>query len=285
MADIKLFRIDDTHAAEVSIEKPHLEKYVQDLFERHLEVLIGIRLLATQYDTGKKHRGRIDSLGIDENGAPVIVEYKLHQNENVMNQGLFYLDWLLDHKAEFDSLAKPRLATDETVDWSSPRVLCIAEDFSRYDIFAVEQIAKSIELIRYRLYPGLVLLELVNQPAAVTVKPHRDASDAQRPQLLNPISEALEARIMALGDDIRLKQLKRYVAFQRIKNFACVITQKKQILVYLRIDPDAIELHSDFSKDARGVGHWGTGDVELKLGSLEDVDRAMPLIQRSYEGL
>lgn len=284
MADIKLFRIDDARAFEVAVEKPPLEKHVQELFERHLEVLIGVRLLVTQYDTGRKHRGRIDSLGIDENSAPVIVEYKLHQNENVMNQGLFYLDWLLDHRAEFESLAKSRLATDEVVDWASPRVLCIAEDFSRYDIFAVEQIAKSIELIRFRMYPGQVLLELVNQPASLPTKPRRDPSDHQGPQVLNPVADVLQARIMALGDDIQFKPLKLYVAFRRLKNFACLITQKRQVLLYLRLDPDAIELQSEFSKDVRGVGHWGTGDVELKLSSIEDVDRAMPLVKRSYEG-
>ena len=32
--------------------------------------------------------------GIDENCSPVIIEYKRALNENVINQGLFYLDWL-----------------------------------------------------------------------------------------------------------------------------------------------------------------------------------------------
>jgi hypothetical protein len=35
----------------------------------------------------------------DENGSPVIFEYKRSVNENVINQGLFYLNWLLDHRA------------------------------------------------------------------------------------------------------------------------------------------------------------------------------------------
>jgi RecB family endonuclease NucS len=53
---------------------------------------------ATEYETGKAHRGRIDSLGLDENGSPVIFEYKRTSNEDVINQGLFYLDWLMNHK-------------------------------------------------------------------------------------------------------------------------------------------------------------------------------------------
>ena len=35
----------------------------------------------------------MDSIGIDENNCPVIVEYKRSSNENIINQGLFYLDW------------------------------------------------------------------------------------------------------------------------------------------------------------------------------------------------
>ena len=48
--------------------------------------------------------GRMDSIGIDENNSPVIFEYKRSTSENVINQGLFYLDWLLDHKADFKLL-------------------------------------------------------------------------------------------------------------------------------------------------------------------------------------
>ena len=66
-------------------------------------------MLASEYSTGPKHGGRIDTLGIDENGNPVIIEYKRATNENVINQGLFYLDWLLDHRAEFKLLVMERL--------------------------------------------------------------------------------------------------------------------------------------------------------------------------------
>ncbi len=74
-----------------------IEKALQTLIERNLGALLGVRFLASEYSTGKTHGGRIDTLGIDENGSPVIIEYKRSTNENVINQGLFYLDWLLDH--------------------------------------------------------------------------------------------------------------------------------------------------------------------------------------------
>ena len=83
-----------------------------------------MRFLASEYSTGKTHGGRIDTLGIDENNSPVIIEYKRSTNENVINQGLFYLDWLLDHRAEFTLLAMKKLGAEvaEQIDWSSPRL-------------------------------------------------------------------------------------------------------------------------------------------------------------------
>jgi hypothetical protein len=41
-------------------------------------------------------------------------------NENVINQGLFYLDWLLDHKADFKLLVLERYGPDAaaSITWS-----------------------------------------------------------------------------------------------------------------------------------------------------------------------
>ncbi|OKJ82802.1 hypothetical protein AMK33_39035 [Streptomyces sp. CB02400] len=55
------------------------------------------------------HGGRIDSLGLDENGSSVIVEYERGVDAGVINQGLFHLAWLTDHRAEFEHLVRDRL--------------------------------------------------------------------------------------------------------------------------------------------------------------------------------
>ena len=102
MSDIKLFRIRSSVVDELTSTSVALEKSLQTLIEAHLETFLGVRFLATEHSTGRKHKGRIDTLGIDENGCPVIIEYKRSVNENVINQGLFYLDWLMDHKGDFE---------------------------------------------------------------------------------------------------------------------------------------------------------------------------------------
>lgn len=131
-----------------------VEADVQGLIEAHMEAMLGVRFLASEYSTGPVHGGRIDSLGLDENGAPVIVEYKRATDAGVIHQGLFYLAWLMDHRDEFQRLVRDRLgaeAAGQTL-WSAPRVICVAGDFTRYDIHAVREHRRGIDLVRYRFY-------------------------------------------------------------------------------------------------------------------------------------
>ncbi len=160
MGDIKLFRIKHFEASEIIGTAATLEKSLQNLIEKNLETLLGVRFLASEYATGPKHGGRIDTLGIDENGSPVIIEYKRSVNENVINQGLFYLDWLMDHKAEFKLVVLEKCGKDsaDLIEWSSPRLVCIAEGFTKYDEYAVQQMGRNIELIRYHKFGEDLLL-------------------------------------------------------------------------------------------------------------------------------
>ena len=96
MAEIKLFNISGTKATGVKSKRLSLEREIQDIIEKNLGTLFGINFLASEYSIDE---GRVDTLGLDENNCPVIIEYKLDSNTNVINQGLFYLDWFMEHKA------------------------------------------------------------------------------------------------------------------------------------------------------------------------------------------
>lgn len=301
MSDIKLFRISGATVVELAGTSVALERSLQRLMEANLESFLGVRFLASEYPTGKTHGGRIDTLGFDENNCPVIIEYKRSLNENVINQGLFYLDWLLDHRAEFALLAMKSLGAEiETmIDWSSPRLICIAGDFTRYDEHAVAQINRSIELLRYRRYGDeYMVLELVNavsesqveSPGAPTRKSkarQKTVSDflAQSPTELIDLYQATEDFVLAFGDDVTKKVTQLYVAFRRIKNFVCIEVhpQSKKLLVYLKVDPTSITIEPGFTRDVSKIGHFATGDLEVVLSSFEDLERAKPLIVKSYE--
>jgi predicted transport protein len=300
MSDIKLFRTENGTVRELQGRSATIEKSLQTQIERHMEEFLGVRFLASEHLTGKAHGGRIDSLGLDENGCPVIIEYKRTQNENVINQGLFYLDWLMEHKADFKLLVLEKFGKESAdgIEYGSTRLLCIAGDFTKYDEHAVKQINRNIELIRYRLFDDdLLLLELVNATSTTeviaddvtqrgkvrytTVSEFLDKA----PQLLKDLYADLSAFLNALGDDVQMKHLKFYIAYKRIKNFACVEVhpQSGKLLVFLKVDPDSITLEKGFSRDVRNIGHFGTGDLELSISSIADFEKSKPMLQKSYE--
>ncbi|NVO00738.1 MAG: DUF91 domain-containing protein [Geobacteraceae bacterium] len=304
MSDIKIFRLTGDTVTELEGSSATIEKSLQNLIEKHLEVFLGVRFLATEYSTGKTHGGRIDTLGVDENGCPVIIEYKRALNENVINQGLFYLDWLMDHKAEFKLLVMEKYDKEvaDAIEWSSPRLLCIAGDFTKYDSHAVQQMNRNIELIRYRHYgKDLLLFDLVNattgqiinlgddkKPAKGAIK-YKTVSELleQSDSELKDRYEALKDYLLALGDDVHLTPLKWYHAFKRIKNFACVEIhpQSKKMLILVKVDPASVDLKKEegFLRDMRKIGHLGTGDLEITIRSADDFERAKPYIFKSYE--
>ncbi|MBU1215459.1 MAG: DUF91 domain-containing protein [Gammaproteobacteria bacterium] len=309
MSDIKLFRLTQGHATELQGDASDLEKPLQTLIEINLEQLLGIRFLATEYSTGKIHAGRIDSLGLDENNCPVILEYKRSTGESIINQGLYYMDWLMDHQAEFKLLVIEKLGQEASasIDWSAPRLVCIAADFTKFDAHAVQQISRNIELIRYRLFgQELLLLEQANAPNASNgfsagakngkaVKNAADkeigSSDKTYAECVESISEplkellaSLEDYIISLGDDVQKKELKLYAAFKRLKNFTSVVIQKNRLVLYLNLNPAQLNPIPTIARDVSQCGHWGTGDLELIISSSNDLEIAKPLILMAYEG-
>lgn len=302
MSDLKLFQTKGGTLVELESSWTPLERGLQTLFENNLETLLGVRFLASEYVT--THGGRMDTLGIDENGYPVIIEYKRDRSENVINQGLFYLDWLMDHRGDFEILVRDRYGKDaaDEIEWSAPRLICIAADFTKYDTHAVKQMSRNIELVRYRKFGNdLLLLELLTAVSAtpqatpvaepgsghVGANKYKTISEMMSGaghELANLYSD-VEIFLLGLGDDVTKKTLRFYFAFRRIKNFACVEvkTSLDVVRLYLKIDPDSIELEEGFTRDVRNIGHFGTGDLEVTLKSHDDFERAKPLIVQSYE--
>lgn len=290
MSEIKLFSISGSVEERVSSEVV-LEKELQTLIEKNMETFFGVRFLRSEYAITN---GRMDSIGIDENNSPVIFEYKRSQDENVINQGLFYLDWLMDHRADFKLLVIERLGMEaaDNIDWSVPCVICIARNFTKYDIHAVNQMQKNIKLVSYRKYDhDLILFEHLNAP---TVKPAVETGGGDNgkkshieklslaPEEIKTLYDSICDFIESLGDDISKNQLKMYLAYKKVQNMVCVQIYNKQIILFLRLNPDEIQLEKGFTRDMRNVGHYGTGNLQVVIKNAGDFEKAKPLLQRAY---
>lgn len=277
------------------------EKNLQQLIEANLQEVLDLQFLATEYVT--TFGGRIDTLAVDNSGAPVIIEYKRNKNDNVINQALSYLKWLKTQKQGFfEKLMIDKLGGDLAgrigLDWSSPRVICIAESYSKFDTDTVEVVPLRIELFKYRYYEdGIFSLEPVNvteheRVAAISVtKPSPDkpspAVTATTENLMAKASpatrdlfEQLRERILALDETITEKATALYVAYRLANNFAEIHPGKSHLKIHLRpieyIDPrGAVEKVPE--------GYNWTMDRRTYLKSADDLDYVLSLIEQSYK--
>ncbi|MCM1365170.1 MAG: DUF5655 domain-containing protein [Ruminococcus sp.] len=294
MADIKLFNIKGT-IQEYQSGTVTLEKELQTVIENNMETFFGVTFLASEYRT--TDGGRMDSIGIDENRCPVIFEYKRSINENVINQGLFYLNWLLDHKDSFKVLVIDKLGLKEAdnIDWTMPRVICVAGDFTKYDESAIKQMNRNISLIRYKKFgDDLLMFEQVNENIASSIPdvgPSMKArvSDKTFDEQIEGADKAIKLLyqdltnyILSLGDDISETHLKLYAAFKKIKNVVTVVAHKKKLVLNLPLDVTTVNFEEGFSRDVTNIGHWGCGAVELHISNKNDFEKAKPLIDRAY---
>ncbi len=274
------------------------EKQLQGLFEANLEKLLGVRFIATEFFTGDRQKGRIDTLGLDQDGSPTIIEYKKSSKENVINQGLFYMDWLVDHKGDFTMAAQEILGDQVAIDWSQPRLILIAESFSEYDKYAVNRIGANIELWTYRRYgeEHLYLEPIFTSTPLKKISAEESSMDAfpetfsvddhleGKTELIQSLFSAFQERSFALADEGEIieKPNKMYISYKHGKNFCELKVQSQELKMWLDIPKhDLIDPH-DLARDVSEVGHHGTGEVEVKLSSMDELDQVMDLVEQSY---
>jgi len=289
-----IFKIQNQKAQKLKINKLKNEKQLQQIFEDNLEEILGIRFLASEFVT--THGGRIDTLGLDEDASPVIIEYKKSEKDNVINQGLFYLDWLVDHKGDFEILVQKKLGQNAKVNWDAPRLILIAQSYNEYDKYAVNRISENIELKKYILYDNDVLFvdNIVlprkkestkkTRKTKVTYKEYsvEDHLKGKSKKVKNLFKE-IQERILKIDDKIKEKALKLYVAYELDRNFAEIVVQANSLWVHLDISKNEVNDPEDRLVDISGKGHWATGNLKIKVEKFEDVEYCMNLIKQSYE--
>ena len=167
-----LFEIANQKLSVLTQSNFALERNLQSLVESNLETVFNCRLVKSEFPTGYQHSGRIDTLALSEDDNPVIIEYKKVESSELVNQSLFYLAWLKDHQGDFERAVQKALGNSVEVDWSEIRVICIAPNYKKYDLYAVQMMGANIELWSYHLFQNKFLyLEKVLQtgysPSAV----------------------------------------------------------------------------------------------------------------------
>lgn len=291
-----LFQINGNKTRKLDRKEYVSEKELQSFVENNLDELFGIRFLASEYATN--HGGRIDTLGLDENNSPVIIEYKWGENNAIINQGLFYLDWLVEHKADIQLLVQKKLGHDIEIDAGSPRLLLIASSYSKYDGYAINRMAENIEMWSYSLYENLLELSLVASSQANKLNDAKKITKVNydsytidhhlegKTDKLKELFKELQERILAFDPENLIEELVRkvYVAYRTNKNFVYINFRSDHLLLDVCLTLEEIKsIPVSKVRDMRDIGHHGAGFSEYELKEFKDLEEAIKLLREAYE--
>lgn len=286
------------------------EKELQTLIETNLGPVFNCRFVASEFSTGALHAGRIDTLALSEENNPAIIEYKKVESSELINQSLFYLHWLQDHRGDFEIAVQKAHGPEAEIDWSDTRVICIAPNYKKYDILAVQVMGANIELWRYRLFDNsTIYLEEVFQ-RSVTVSPSisSDGKDPVmvaagkkaamtratgvytfeehvegKPEKIRELAFGVQEYIVNLDSAVEEVPKKYYIAYKISQNIVCIEVQRQRLLLYLKLDPKQFDALPSNARDVTDIGHYGTGNLELSVSSEKDVEAAKPYIEMAYQ--
>lgn len=130
---MELYNLKEDNLEEVRLVPFKLEKDIQALVEKNTKSIFELEFIETEF---RVENYRIDSLCFDdENNSFVIIEYKKGSSYSVVDQGMTYLQLMLNNKADFLlklSQHKNKVLDMKDVDWSQSKIIFVAESFNSY---------------------------------------------------------------------------------------------------------------------------------------------------------
>lgn len=286
------------------IEQPfRLEREIQTLFEQNLTEFTGLIFVKSEF-TIKSNR--IDTLAFDpESQAFVIIEYKRERNYSVIDQGVSYLNLMLEYKADFiveynEAQDKPLKRQD--VDWSQSRIMFVSPSFTDFQKQSTNFKDLGIELWEIKRYQdGIISVnplqkaksapsikqvktsesEDIQKIAKEIVQYDEDYHLANKSDDIKELYEQFRDAVLSLVPDTELKAKKIYIAFKKHKkNFLYIELQRKLLRLTLNAKIGEIEDSKGLFRDVSAIGHWGVGDYQTDVTDDENLEYILSLIKQ-----
>jgi len=307
-----LFHIDKNKLISAKLINFNKEKEIQTLIENNLEVVFNCKFIETEFSTGSEHAGRIDTLALSEDNNPVIIEYKKTASSELVNQSLYYLSWIKDHKGDFQIAVNKKLGASIEIDWNEIRVICIAPEYKKFDLHAVRMMGANIELWQYKYFNSNTLyLEEIFRKSTALLSTEIDTGE-KNPVMVQAGKKAAQTRqtgsytfeehlencddkfkkilldlreyIMGIDETVVESPKKFYIAYKVSQNFVCVETKKSKIILFLKIIPGEIVIPVN-GRDVTRIGHYGTGDLEITINNSEEMEKTKEYIKKAFENI
>jgi predicted transport protein len=302
---VRIFSTKGAKLVEITEEQFPLEREIQRLTEANLQELFDLVLVRSEFEL---HGLRIDTLAFDKDSSGfVIIEYKKDRNFSVVDQGVAYLNLMLNNKADFileyNEASSSEPLKREDVDWSQSRIIFIAPEFTRYQQYAIGFKDLGIQLWEVHKYSnGFLVFNEAKSPFTkepiTTIAKNNPIAKKVTEEIkvyteedhLNGVDDnvkelyfELKSAILMLDNDIVIRPKKHYMAFRRKQGFVSVIFLRSKHKAYLNIKIDQLQDPLKKSRDVEGIGHYSTGKTEIIITDRNDISYSIPLIKQAYE--
>ena len=287
----------------VQVKEKHfkLEREIQSIFESNLQNIMGLLFVKSEFTIKNK---RIDTLAYDkETNAFIIIEYKRDKNYSVVDQGLTYLNLMLQNKAEFILTYNETLQDvlhSKDVDWSQSRVAFVSPSFTDNQISASDFKDFGIELWEIKQFENntISINTIKKSSGAPSIKPLLENSDSLKEVKENikvyteedhfsngsdfiiELYEKFKFSILNLTDGIEILPQKYYIAFKKGSNISDIEIQKKSLKIFINAKIGSLDDPKRLVKDVSNIGHRGNGDYQIQIENDKDLEYIMSLIKQ-----
>ncbi|HHF1629166.1 TPA: DUF5655 domain-containing protein [Haemophilus influenzae] len=301
---MKIFTSKKGQLSQLKQQKFKLEKDIQRLFEENLTLLSGYIFIRSEFSI---KNSRIDTLAFDpETQAFVIIEYKRQQNSSVVDQGISYLNLMLEYKADFiveyNEKQKAPLKRNG-VDWSQSKVIFVSPTFNDFQIQATNFKDLPIELWEVNRFDNdIITLNIINKSKsapnikAVSIEKNEEFSTlkeikvyqesdhlSDKPDFIQELYEDFKQGILNLDPDIEINTRKLYIAFKKDRNIADIRIQQKNLKIWINLPYGELDDSKNLAKNVSNTGHWGNGDYEITVESTQYLEYIMSLIKQAIK--
>lgn len=303
---MQLYQTQNQSLSEL-VEKPFkLEREIQTLFEQNLYQFTGLQFIKSEF-TIKSNR--IDTLAFDpETQAFVIIEYKRERNYSVIDQGVSYVNLMLEYKANFIveyNETQPTQLKRKDIDWSQSRILFVAPSFTDFQKQSTNFKDLGIELWEIKRYQGdLVSINpLRKSKSAPSIKQIESGGSTQIDKISKEIKqydedyhlsdktddikelyETYRDAILGLTGDLEIHPKKMYIAFRKGKrNFVYMNIRSKMIRLWVNMPFPLLDDPKHLARDVTNIGHWGNGDCEIDISDTENLEYILSLVKQIFK--
>ncbi|MCF2446813.1 DUF5655 domain-containing protein [Dyadobacter sp. CY345] len=280
-----------------------LEREIQNLFEQNLELLSSLKLVKSEFSIQNR---RIDTLAFDkESNAFVIIEYKRSQNYSVVDQGVSYLNLMLEYRADFiveyNEVHGENLKRTD-VDWSQSRIMFVSPSFTDFqkqstnfkdlgiELWEIKQLENQIVIVnqigksksapsirQVQRNDGSEIDKVVREIKVYTEDDHLHGKNDD----IRELYETFKNAILNLSPDMDVDPKKLYIAFKKQKNIVDVEIQQKVLKLWINVKKGQLKDEKRLAKDVSLSGHWGNGDYGIIVTDTTNLEYIMSLVKQA----